>query len=617
MLGVPGTHPGFRLAVLAAAILVAIPPLLVGCSSATQPSVPASRSPAPESAPGRGRVFRHGVVAVSHPLAAEIGARVLERGGNAVDAAIAIQFALNVVEPQYSGIGGGSFMLVHLAKTDETFGLDCRETAPAGVGPGMFAPTAGDLLGTSTSGFAVGVPGTLLCLATARAHWGTKSLAEAILPAITLAGDGFRINKVLAADTASPRSTFQPETRARFHQADGSPLQVGDLLVQPDLARTLRLIAQGGPEVFYRGAIASAIVEAQKRTRVAGGEGRMSSADLAGYAVRIRKPVAGRYRGYTVVSMGPPSSGGLTLIQMLGILERFPLGDPAQGFGFGAPKTLHVMIEAMRLAFADRAVWMGDEDFSPVPKAGLIAGPYVALRSARIDPSARMRVNPTAGDPWSFEASPIRRVAPPPTDSQLDLGHTTHFSVVDAQGNFVSCTATIEAAWGTGIMVPGYGFLLNNQLTDFNLVPQVDAVRGNPGANDIAPFKRPRSSMTPTLLFKGRTPVAAYGSPGGTAIINTVLSITLNLIDHGMSIRQAVDAPRISAISPSGQVAHEEGFPGTTLAALRGLGHPVGNPGRIGSVQAVVVDPRTGEQFGGADPRRDGTVIGLSEASRR
>ncbi|MFZ7127556.1 MAG: gamma-glutamyltransferase [Desulfobacterales bacterium] len=565
-----------------------------------------------------GKAYRQGVVSVSHPLAAEAGARALEKGGNAVDAAAAIQFALNVVEPQFSGIGGGGFMMIHWAETGETFVIESREKAPAAATPDMFdgLPFAQ----ASSSGLAVGVPGTLLGVETALREYGTISLAEAIAPAYRLAKDGFAINRFLAADTASARTTYQPETAAVFRLPSGAPLPEGYWLRQPDLARTLRLIAREGSDVFYRGDISEAIVEAQQRSRTsdpARGIGRMSLEDLDAYDVRIRQPVVGDYRGYTLKSMSPPSSGGLTVIQMLKMLERFPMGDAGQGFGFGETRTLHVMIEAMRLAFADRAVWMGDEDFVDVPKVGLIDDDYLAMRSALIDPDTRLsQALPDDPRPYdlAFQGDPMTLAA---LASEPEHGHTTHFSVVDKWGNVVSYTTTIEAGWGTGIMVPGYGFLLNNELTDFNFTPTYnpDPANFNPGANDVAPFKRPRSSMAPSILFKGDQPIAAYGSPGGATIINSVFQITLNLIDHGMTIQEAIDAPRISSTTsnPAGAtVSREAGFSDEVIDALESLGHSISNStSTIGSVQGVVIDLQTGKLYGGADQRREGTVIGL------
>jgi gamma-glutamyltranspeptidase/glutathione hydrolase len=491
--------------------------------------------------------------------------------------------------------------------------------APEAATPDMFEGLG--FTEASTSGIAVGVPGTLLGVATALENWGTISLAEAIEPAIALAEEGFAINAFLAADTASARTLYQPETKAIFRLPDGSPLPEGYLLKQPDLAKTLRLIAEYGPDVFYRGEIAAAIVDAQLRSRTTDpsrGIGRMTLDDLDNYFVAIREPVEADYRGYTVKSMSPPSSGGLTVLQMLKLLERFPLGDESAGFGFGSARTLNVMIEAMRLAFADRSVWMGDEDFIYVPKKGLLDDAYVSIRSELIDPDSRIaQVYP--GDVRPYDTSIVGLGANPTLLEDKPDGHTTHFSVVDRWDNVVSYTTTIEAGWGTGIMVPGYGFLLNNELTDFNFTPSAGTdppgdLDFNPGANDVAPFKRPRSSMSPTMLFSGDQPIAAYGSPGGATIINSVFQITMNLIDHGMTIQEAIDAPRISLTTSNpdgGSVSREEGFSDNVIEQLEDIGHSFGTPTRIGSVQGVVIDLQTGKLYGGADGRREGTVIGL------
>jgi gamma-glutamyltranspeptidase/glutathione hydrolase len=317
---------------------------------------------------------------------------------------------------------------------------------------------------------------------------------------------------------------------------------------------------------------------------------------------------------------------------MLEMLEQFPLGDTSQGFGFGATNTLHVMIEAMRLAFADRGKWMGDEDpgFCAVPKTGLLNPAYAKdVRGALIKLNQRISPNPTAGDPTPYTASrPGGLVVAAAVPQEPKEGHTTHFSVVDKRGNFVAYTTTIEAGWGTGIMVPGYGFLLNNELTDFNTTPQIgtDGV----GCNDVAPFKRPRSSMAPSILFKDGLPIVAFGSPGGATIINTVLQITLNLIDHGMTIQEAIDAKRISVTAAAGtSITREPGFPSSTVqsqlqsAPLNYQGSwwitasSVGGIPGIGAVNAVVIDLQTGKQYGGTDYRRGGAVIGLPRPQRK
>ena len=597
--------------------------------------LPPSTEVVPPAPPWDGQAFKGGVVSVSHPLAAKAGADVLARGGNAIDAAAAIQFVLNVVEPQFSGIGGGGFMMIHLAKKDKTFAIDGREKAPAAATPTQFVLTGVRASQrfelASTSGLAVGVPGTLAAVDAALRSWGTISLSESLQPAIRAAEDGFRINRFLAANIAgdSGRTALQPETAAIFRPG-GVPLATGDLLKQPDLAKTFKLIAAQGLKVFYQGEIAQAIVAAQQRSRTpapAEGAGRMTLQDLANYRVAIRDPIKVNYRGWTVAAMSPPSSGGLTVGQMLGLVERFPIGDAAQGYGFGGKNTLHVMTEAMRLAFADRAVWMGDEDFVPVPKVGLVNKDYIGTRSVMINPTARM-ATPAAGNPLPFDHEMTGNkkvhltVSPPEEDKP---SHTTHYSVVDKWGNVVSFTTTIESTWGTGITVPGYGFLLNNELTDFNFDLTVNPATGNPGANDVAANKRPRSSMAPAIVFRGREPVAAYGSPGGATIINSVFNVTLNLIDHRMSIQQAINAPRWSVTNATGIISCEgvEAFmqPKFSIATqdyLRGLGHlnlgAAGTSGclsTIGSVQGVVMDLRSGRQYGGADPRREGTVIGL------
>jgi gamma-glutamyltranspeptidase/glutathione hydrolase len=322
--------------------------------------------------------------------------------------------------------------------------------------------------------------------------------------------------------------------------------------------------------------------------------------------------------------MPPPSSGGLTVIQMLLMLEQFDLGDQGAGFGFGATNTLHVLLEAMRLAYADRAVWDGDETCalcSDVPTVGLLNPLYVGPRAGQIQVDSRLE-NALPGDPRPFDVASVPgkvRFAAFAPEMQKGV-NTTHFTVIDGHGNIVSYTSTIESGWGTGIMVPGFGFLLNNELTDFNFRPRAndDPNAFDPGANDVAANKRPRSSMAPTMVFKDGKPVAAYGSPGGSSIINTALNITLNLIDHGMSVQEAIDAPRISrtSSSDSGTVSCEGGFSAEALAGVTALGHVLrgsclDGSGVIGSVQAVIVDLQTGKQYGGADARRIGTVIGL------
>jgi gamma-glutamyltranspeptidase/glutathione hydrolase len=610
---------------------------------------------------------RDGVVAVAHPLAAQAGNDILAQGGNAIDAAAAIFFALNVVEPQFLGIGGGGFMMIHVARTGETFAIDSREKAPAAATPTMFGNL--DFGTASTSGVSVGVPGPLRGLELALSRWGTMPFSTVIQRGIDLAEKGHRINPILegnigdlrtvkrvsdtctatgAASTAPVAMTdLQQETRDVFRPGTPpAPLKTGTLLVQKDLANTFKLIAQYGADAFYNpniSPIPQAIVDAAQRTRVdtsnpckpyqtidglaptVSGSSLMTLDDLRNYRAVVRTPVTGYYRGYKIVQMPPPSSGGLTIIQMLKMLERFPLGDVWQGFGFGAKNTLHVMIEAMRLGFADRAWWMGDSDFVPVPINGLLDPTYVASRSALINLNSRMS-SAVAGNPLAYDNPPVLGVRPGHGRDADEPGETTHFAVVDRQGNIVTYTTTIESTFGAGIMVPGYGFMLNNELTDYNMVPTYNASTGNPGANDVAGNKRPRSSMVPTILFKNGRPFAAYGSPGGATIINSVFQTTLNLVDHGMTIQEAINAPRISVTSAGGTVSCERGpfwplghrplpeLQTSVIADLKAMGHTFGSAGdctatAIGSVQGVIIDLTSGLQFGGADPRRQGTVL--------
>jgi gamma-glutamyltranspeptidase/glutathione hydrolase len=612
--------------------------------------------PLPAQARGKppswtGKAFRQGVVTAANPYGAEAGARILEQGGNAVDAAVAIAYALNVVEPQSAGIGGGGFMMVHLAATGETITIDSREKAPAGATRRMFEGMTGGFANQSLSGLAVGVPGMVRGTELALRSYGRMPLAQVLQPAIELADRGF---------AATPRFTTSPQCASTSldNRAFNSPLvkdyfcpagqaiAPGTLVTNKPLAETFRLLAQHGADCFYKVDLAKGcdialgIVEGQQWTRPPrniGRPGTMTLADLEAYQPAVRKPVEGTYRGWTIKSMGPPSSGALTVLQILKQIERFPVADASRGYGFGSVRTLNVMAESMRLAFADRRDWMGDADpgFAYVPVKGLISDGYMATRTPLIQPGMVLPGLAPSNDPRAFD------LAGAPTGARRDVAlaadsmenGTTHFSVVDKWGNVVSYTNTIESGYGIGVFA-GYtsadgsfrnhGFLLNNELTDFNTTstshPYItDAI----GANDVQPGKRPRSSMAPSMLFSPNgKPVLAYGSPGGATIINSVVNITMNLVDHGMTLQQAIDAPRISVAGPGatrendvtlGTVTLENRFPAATIQAMRDLGYVVGI-GDVGSVQAVLIDQQTGKQYGGADDRREGTVIGLPRA---
>ncbi len=526
------------------------------------------------------------VLAVSHPLAAQAGLEMLNEGGNAIDAAAAIQFALNVVEPQSSGIGGGAFLMVYVAREHRTYVLDARETAPAAATADQFVGR--DFRQNSTSGLAVGVPGTLAGFSDALQRWGRLPLSKTLQPAIRLARKGFKVGPYLAHAVQSPRAGLWPEMRQWLRNDKGQPLQVGDVFKQSELAHTLDLIAHQGPSVFYQGELAKAIVFAQKRSLIgAAGEGRMTLADLRNYHPRWMEPLVGHYGDVTIVTMPPPSSGGVALLQALGLLERFPMGR-APGFEADGPLATHVTIEAMRMAMADRALWMGDPEATVIPLAPLLSPEILAERAQAIRLDKRM-------PDLAGTATPGGR-------------NTTHFSVVDREGNVVTCTSTVEAAWGSGILVTGYGFLLNNELTDFNAVPQGGG--DNPGANDVRPGMRPRSSMAPTLAFRNDHWWLAYGSPGGSTIISTVLETTLDMWKDGLQPEDALRLPRFAVLDPAGNTVYEPGLSGDTLSALEGRGQvlkEVDTP--LGSVQMVGEDPVTHRRWGAADPRREGTVL--------
>lgn len=587
--------------------------------------------------PWVGQAYRKGVVATANPYASEVGAQILEKGGNAIDAAVAIAYSLNVVEPQTSGIGGGGFMMIYLAKSHETFVVDTREKAPAGATPGMFSGLTFAV--ASSSGIAAGVPGMVKGTALAVDKWGKLDLKDDIKPAIKLADEGFAATPRYVSQplctAATSRARVYPET-TEFFCPHGATIPVGTIITNKPLAETLRAIAKDGPDAFYSGKIAQGIVDGQLRMAPGGKPGTMTLADLANYNVVIRKPVSSTYRGYTIKSTGSPSSGGLTLLQMLKMVERFPIGNQNAGLGFGTTSTLNIMAGAMRTAYADRAVWMGDSDFSYVPTNGLLNDVYLQLRGALIQGNLRIAPNPVSGNPIPYDV-PTSTIG---SDAQMvesfsgPGGSTSHIVVVDKWGNIVTYTTTIESNYGSGMFAGNYrpdgtfhsyGFLLNNELTDFNFTPSINPLTGQPATNDVAPGKRPRSSMAPTMIFNpDGEPIYALGSPGGSTIINSVFNMILNLIDHKMAIQDAINAPRMSINSTGSVVSIDTGnpfaptpFPAASLLGLTGLGYTVTAPADIGSVQLIMIDPDTHKQYGGADLRREGTVIGLPRSCNK
>jgi gamma-glutamyltranspeptidase/glutathione hydrolase len=496
---------------------------------------------------------RSGMVAASDGQASAVGVAVLRRGGSAVDAAVATAFALAVVHPTAGNIGGGGFLLFRGA-SGEAVAYDFREKAPAAATPTMFLKDGRyDSDRHHESVLSVGVPGTVAGLHLAWREHGTLPWASLVAPAIALARDGFVVSDWLARNLAGVRADFgrSPATVAQFTRA-GTPYAAGDVLKQPDLARTLERIAANGPAGFYEGETARLLVAEMKARN-----GLVTEADLRAYAAQKRTPVRGTYRGYEILSMPPPSSGGIALLEMLNILES----DDLSASGFGSAATLHLMAEAMRRAYADRARFVGDPDFNAdIPVGRLVSKEYArALRKT----IPRDRASVSAPDRFEW-----------PAESQ----DTTHLSVVDRDRNAVALTYTLEDDYGSKYVVPGAGFLLNNEMGDFNAGPGLTDAAGLVGtpANLAEPGKRMTSSMTPTIVLKDGRFFMALGAAGGRRIINTVLQVLVNVIDFGMNVRAAVEAPRIHhQWLPDEIVVETNGFSPDTLALLRSKGHAV------------------------------------------
>jgi gamma-glutamyltranspeptidase/glutathione hydrolase len=528
----------------------------------------------------------HGMVVAQEKTAARIGADMLRRGGNAVDAAVATGFALAVSYPRAGNIGGGGFMVIHLAERGEDVAIDYRETAPAATTPEIFLGSDGkpDPAKSRDTALGIGVPGTVAGLALALDKYGSGhfTLADLIKPAIALASDGIEIIDD-SADTLPDwhrRLMRWPSSVKIFSRADGSSLREGDKLVQTDLAATLSAIGERGPRGFYEGPVAEKLI---KSIQEAGGI--MTLDDLKSYQAVIRSPVRGTYRGYEIVAMPQPSSGGVVLLETLNILEGFRMGEMQQG----SPASLHVLIEAMKRAYADRARYLGDPAFVKAPVATLISKDYAAKQRAGIDLDH--------ATPWTDALS-----ATPPREGS----NTTHFSVVDGSGNAVSNTYTLNFSYGIGMVADGTGVLLNNELDDFTAAPGASNAYGLVGfeANLPGAGKRPLSSMTPTVVLKDGRPVLVTGSPGGSRIISTVLQVIVNVLDYGMDVAAAVAAPRLHHQWLPDEVRVEHGFPDGTLAALRAKGHHVIEP--MGQTSANSIAVTASGLLGAPDPRTHG-----------
>jgi gamma-glutamyltranspeptidase/glutathione hydrolase len=539
---------------------------------------PVARAPAIH--PAQTVVAPNGLVVAQEERAARIGIEFLDRGGNAVDAAVAVGFAMAVTYPRAGNIGGGGFMVIHLARDNRNLAIDYRETAPAAASETMFLDAQGnaDPEKSRDSALSVGVPGTVAGLALAHAKYGSGkfTLAELIAPAIDLAEKGFQVEDDLADSLPQARERLKrwPATTAIFFNGD-EPMQEGERLIQLDLADTLRAIAKDGPDAFYRGRTAAQIAGA-----VAKAGGIMSKDDLANYHPIERAVVRGSYRGYDIISAPPPSSGGVHLIEMLNILEGYDLAR------LGREESLHDMIEAMKRAYADRAVFMGDPDSVKIPVDGLTSKAYAKSLRANIGP----RSTPPAD---------IR----PGTAAEFEGRNTTHFSVIDRDGNAVSNTYTLNFSYGLGLVAEGTGVLLNNELDDFTSKPGTANAYGLVGynANLPGPGKRPLSSMTPTIVLKAGKPFLITGSPGGSRIISAVLQVIVNAIDFKMPIGQAVSAPRLHQQWQPEDVYVEPGFAPDVLEALEKRGHKIVATPPHTSTNSIEV---TAEGYVGAADRR-------------
>lgn len=534
-------------------------------------------------------VAQNGMVSSQHALASEAGLEILKKGGNAIDAAVAVGFSLAVVLPRAGNLGGGGFMLIHDAGKQKTTSINYREMAPLTSHRDMYLDPDGNVVRMKViaSYQAAGVPGTVAGLTDALEKYGTMSLKEVMAPAIKQAEEGFVVTYDLARilRSSARRMKAWPETAKIFYKED-SYYEAGDILKQKDLAWSLKQISKHGPKAFYGGEVGKRIVKDMEANN-----GLITMEDLDAYVAEEVEPVWGKYRGYDIASMPPPSSGGVHIIQMLNMLEAFPLGY----LGHNSAETIHLMAEVMKLAYADRSEHLGDPNFWDVPVDGLTSTAYAEELLEGIDrwtttPSEEIK----AGKPQAYESE-----------------ETTQFTVIDKHGNVVSNTYTLNFSFGSGIVAKGTGIILNNEMDDFSAKPGEPNAFGLLGgeANSVQPKKRPLSSMTPTMVFKDGQPYFATGSPGGSRIITTVLQVILNIIDHDMNVSEASHAPRMHHQWYPEELYIEKGISHDTQSLLRGKGHKVKYRSAMGSTQTIMI--RDGYIFGSTDPRRpDGSCVG-------
>ena len=533
---------------------------------------------------------KNGMVASEQGLATQVGLDILKQGGNAIDAAVAVGFALAVVLPNAGNIGGGGFMVLHDDKTGKDVAIDFREIAPAKASRDMYLDNQGNVIDGKSlfTHDASGVPGTVAGMEYALKKWGTMPLSKVLEPAIKLADKGFIVSDVLAQTLKEEKSTLGKwsASKAIFFK-NGEPLKSGDLLVQKDLAKSLRLIAKQGAKAFYQGEIATKIAKEMQSHG-----GTMTLEDLKAYKVVERQPIIGDYRGYKVVTMPPPSSGGVHLIEILNMLEHYPIKED----GVNSAKNIHHMAESMKLAYADRSEYLGDPDFIKIPVTGLTSKAYANERVKTIDDNkARLSSNIKPGKPQPYESD-----------------QTTHFSVMDKAGNAVAVTYTLNLNFGSGIVVEGTGILLNNEMDDFSVKPGVPNAFGLVGgtANAIEAKKRPLSSMTPTIVMKNNKPWLVTGSPGGARIITTVLQSVVNMIDHEMNPAEAIITPRVHHQWLPDELRVEEGISPDTIKLLQDKGHKVVTKAPMGRIQIIQADDSG--FYGYSDPRNpDGKTLGF------
>lgn len=534
----------------------------------------------------RGTDFREavrgssGVVATESPAASEVGISVLDNGGNAVDAAAAMIFAINVARPQSCGVGGGGFM-VYRGADGEAASLDFREAAPEAMAPDTFE---GDgLFNTFTGHTTIGVPGTVAGMDAALSRYGTMSLSEAVAPAESLARNGVEIQPVVADEMANNegRLSLFPASAEQFLDENGEPYEAGETLVQTDLADTFALLAEEGADAFYEGDIAERIVaDMEGAGEYPGGEGIMTLDDLASYEAKWREPVVGEYRGAEIIAMPPPTSGGVALVEMLNILEGFDLSEP------GSADTIHRLAEAQKIAFADREEYLADPDFVDVPVEELTSEEYADERRGEISEDE-------AGE---YEAGSFGESGESGEETNPDT-NTTHLSVMDAAGNAVALTCTIEQSFGSAVVAPGTGFLLNNEMTDFSEAGTANEPEGG---------KRPRSSINPAILVEDGEPTLVVGGAGGVQIVMGSLLPIVNTVDFGMSLDEAIDAPRLDALAPPDILLEDGRVSAAEQADLIARGHTISREGEYADlprVQAVGVDAGTGERLATTDPR--------------